>query len=256
MAVIINPRGAGGAGKTRLARRVMAEYGWGWGGQVEPIRHGRRERPIGYRIAHPHGGRTLAVIGHYEMVCGGCDTIRATDGGMDTVFRLAGTWASAGHDVLLEGLLLSGESLRSAALAEAHDLHVLRLGTPLDRCVRNLVARRHARRDTWPHIVRSVAALDAAVEEACRTLQRGAARVEVLGFDDALRRARELLGLELHGLGQAEAAGERLAPATADPAPTPRRTARCGKPPASILAPARSAGAAAAMLPGQAQAGR
>ena len=39
--------------------------------------------------------------------------------------------------------------------------------------------------------------------------RRSAARVEVLGFDDALRRARQLLGL-----GQAEAAGERPAPAT------------------------------------------
>src|SRR5947209_20600860 len=63
--------------------------------------------------------------------------------------------AGSGHAVLMEGLLLSGEYDRSAALAEAHQLHVLRLDTSLERCVRNLIARRHARRDTWPLIART-----------------------------------------------------------------------------------------------------
>jgi len=195
MGLVVNPRGAGGAGKTALARQVMAEYGWPQDGRVTPIRHGRHERPIGYRLVHPHGGRPLAVLGHYEATCGGCDTIRLSDGGLDGVFRLADAFASAGHDVLLEGLRLSGEHRRSAALAEAHAVHVLRLDTPLERCVRNLVARRRARRSTWPRIAGAVAAMDREVEEACRRLQESGAGIEVLGFDAALRRARNLLGL-------------------------------------------------------------
>jgi hypothetical protein len=182
MGVIVNPRGTSGAGKTEFARRIMAAYGWPGEGRAEPIRRDGRERPIGYRLLHPGTGRPLAVLGHYEATSGGCDTIRALDGGPGEAFRLADAWASAGHDVLLEGLALSREHLRSAALAEAHPLHVLRLATPLDRCARNLIAR-------------TAALLDAEIEEACGWLRRSRASMEVLDFDDALRRARYLLGL-------------------------------------------------------------
>lgn len=191
--VIVNPRGAGGAGKTELVRRIMADYGRGRDGRAEPIRHARPERPVGYRFTHPHGGPPVVVLGHYESTSGGCDTIRLTDGGMDEVFRLADAWATAGYDVVLEGLLLSTEHTRSAALAELHELHVLRLTTPIERCVGNLITRRRARRDTWPLIARTAAVLDDEVNEACLRLRRSAASVEVCGFEQALRRARELL---------------------------------------------------------------
>jgi len=97
--------------------------------------------------------------------------------------------------VLLEGSSLSREHRLSAALAEAHEVHVLRLTTPLDRCVRNVVTRQRARRDARPRIARVTTALDAEVGEACERLRRSRAGVEVLRFDDALRRVRHLLGL-------------------------------------------------------------
>jgi len=194
MGVIVNPRGTSGSGKTELVRRLLSDYGWDGGGRVEPIRRAGRARPMGYRLRHPRGGRPLLVLGHYEATCGGCDTIRATDGGMGETFRLAAEHASGGHDVLLEGLLLSAEHRLSTDLARAHELHVLRLSTPLDRCIRNVVARRRAGRGTWASIARA-AAHQAAIEEACRRL-RPHAVVEVVGFDAGLRRARELLGLE------------------------------------------------------------
>jgi hypothetical protein len=149
MGVIINPRGTSGSGKTELVRRIMANYGWGSGSRVEPARRQGRERPIAYRLRHPLGGRPLVLLGHYEATSGGCDTIRAKDGGLDEAFRLAGEYAASGHDVLLEGLLLSGEHLRSAALAKVHELYVLRLNTPLDRCIRNVIARQRAGRRNW-----------------------------------------------------------------------------------------------------------
>jgi predicted kinase len=195
MGVIVNPRGTSGSGKTELARRLLADYGWGRDGRAEPIRRTGRARPLGYRLRHPRGGRPLAVLGHYEATSGGCDTIRATDGGMDEAFRLADEYASTGHGVLLEGLVLSGEHTRSAALAKANQLHVLRLSTPLDRCIRNVIARQRAGRRNWASIVRTATMQQANIEEACRQL-RPHASVELLDFGGALLRARELLGLE------------------------------------------------------------
>ena len=187
MSVIVNPRGTSGSGKTELVRRVLSDYGWGKGGQVEPVYREGRARPIAYQLRHPLGGRPLAVLGHYEATA-------VVDGGMDEAFRLVGEYASGGYDVLFEGLLLSGEHRRSAALAEAHELHVLCLSAPLDRCIRNVIARRRAGRHTWASITRTATMQQANIEEACRRLQP-CANVEAVGFDDALLRARKLLGL-------------------------------------------------------------
>ena len=88
--MVIKPRGTSGSGKTELVRRLLADYGWGKDGRAEPVRREGRAQPIAYRLRHPLGGRPLAVLGHREATSGGCDTIRAADGGMDEAFRLAG----------------------------------------------------------------------------------------------------------------------------------------------------------------------
>lgn len=165
-------------------------YGGEWSGQSEPIYCNGRERPICYRLRHPLGGRPLMVLGHYEVTCGGCDTI----GDLDQVFRLATDYACSGHDVLLEGWAVSREYQRSAVLAARHRLHILRLSTPLDQCIRNVIARRHARRDARPLIAKNVAMHDRSIDEACAKLQQ-CAEVEVLSFEDALWRALDLLGV-------------------------------------------------------------
>ena len=90
--------------------------------------------------------------------CGGCDTAPARDGGLGEVFRLAGALAAGGHDVLLEGLFLSGDHQRSAELAGRHPLHVLLLDTPVERCARNLVARRRVGRRALRPLVAVVVA--------------------------------------------------------------------------------------------------
>jgi hypothetical protein len=163
-------------------------------GGLEPLYRAGRSRPLGYRLQHPLGGRPLAVVGHYEVTSGGCDTIRAADGGLEEVMRRAAEYAATGHDVLIEGQRLSREYDRSAALARSHRLHVLRLTTPLERCARNLVWRRRARRDIWPAVARTVAVEHEIVAEACARLGPYAT-VEALGFDDALARAQDLLGI-------------------------------------------------------------
>jgi hypothetical protein len=200
MGVIINPRGASGSGKTELVRRVLAQYGWrrsaGFEGAtgLEPVYRAGRSRPVGYRLRHPLGGRPLAVVGHYEVTSGGCDTIRAADGGLEEIMRRAAEYAALGHDVLIEGQRLSRDYQRSAELARSHRLHILRLTTRLDQCARNLVWRRRARRDTWPSIAGTVAVEHDMVAAACDRLRQDAT-VEALGFDDALARAQDLLGI-------------------------------------------------------------
>lgn len=189
MGLVLNPRGAGGAGKTELVRRVMASYP-----AAEPIHRAGRAQPILYRLAHPAGGRPLVVLGHYERRSGGCDTVTLRDGGMAEVFRLAGEFASGGDDVLLEGLRLSEDHAFSAALAASHDLYVLRLATPPETCARNLLCRRRARAAARPAFAAAAALQHRRIEEACARLG-GRATVEHLGFDDALRRARALLAL-------------------------------------------------------------
>jgi hypothetical protein len=204
MGLIINPRGTSGSGKTELVRRILAQYGWQrsaeseGAGDLEPIWRAGRRRPLGYRLEHPLGGRPLAVLGHYEVTSGGCDTIRAADGGLDEIMRRAADYAATGHDVLIEGQLLSSEYERSAELARSHRLHVLRLTTPPEQCARNLVWRRRARRDTWPSVAGIVADEHELVAEACARLGQHAT-VEALGFDDAFARAKDLLGVRQRG---------------------------------------------------------
>ena len=105
----------------------------------------------------------------------------------------AAEYGSDGNDVLVEGLRLSSEIDQSIELARSHDLHILRLSTPLEQCVRNLVSRRRARRDAVPAIVLITGLGYRNVEEACERLAPHVS-VEVLAFDDALARAQNLLG--------------------------------------------------------------
>lgn len=194
MGLVINPRGPAGSGKTELVRRILAECMGPAGRRAEPLHREGRSRPIGYRLAHPFGGRPLVVLGAYDGTCGGCDTIGLRDGGLDGVFGFAGACSAAGCDVLLEGLVLSGEHRLSARFAEAHRLHILRLDTPVERSVGNLIRRRRAGWAEQPRMVRKVMAEHASVAAACARLAP-VATVETLPFDEALHRARILLGL-------------------------------------------------------------
>ena len=200
MAVIINPRGAGGSGKTEFVRRIMRELGWRSGSHlqppqtIEPLYRENRARPIGYALARPSGGPALVVLGHYEGTCGGCDTISNRDGGMEEVFRLARTYASSGSDVLMEGLCLSMEHSRSAALAQEHRLHVLRLSTPPGQCAANLISRRRGGAHAREALTHQALSLDSEIDRACNVL-RSCSQVEVLRFEEAIGRAKGLLGL-------------------------------------------------------------
>lgn len=137
--VIINVRGTSGSGKSTLVRKVTAEYA-----ARTIFKEPDRERPIGYIYSRPEG-RNLAVIGHYETDCGGCDTIT----NMDRIFELVRESAEANLDVLFEGLLISADANRCTALWQwaqerGIPMLVLALDTPLDLCLASVNGRREA----------------------------------------------------------------------------------------------------------------
>lgn len=97
-----------------------------------------RRRPIGY-ILSKTGHRDLAVIGHYETPCGGCDTIPK----MEHIFELVRQSHAAGMDVVFEGLLISADSKRTLLLYEDElPLTVVALTTPIEICLAGINDRR------------------------------------------------------------------------------------------------------------------
>jgi phosphoglycolate phosphatase-like HAD superfamily hydrolase len=145
--VIINIRGTSGSGKTHLVRQIMAEYPTKLRHKVEG-----RKQPIGYVMAHPER-RSLAIIGHYETACGGCDTIAK----METIFELVKESASRGMDVIFEGLLISADvnrhvDLHQWAQENGQELEVVALTTELQECLDSVNARRKARNPDLPPV--------------------------------------------------------------------------------------------------------
>ena len=121
----------------------------------DPVPHytANRRRPLYYLLPRFARGVAptpkLAVMGHYEAPCGGCDTIPKMDTVFDNVLRLH----YRGWDVLYEGLLISAEVKRTLALEEATrtlrerktSLLVVALTTPLEQCLEGINTRRRIR---------------------------------------------------------------------------------------------------------------
>ncbi len=105
--MIINIRGTSGSGKSTLVRQIMDLYG-----KREPIYRPNKKRPRGYICFHPDIKRSLHVIGHYEILCGGADTISSLVEQFERIQRAH----EGGYDVLCEGLFMSGESTKMLEL--------------------------------------------------------------------------------------------------------------------------------------------
>jgi hypothetical protein len=196
MGLIVNPRGIAGSGKTELVRRILGAFGRSPEALAAPDAPAAPRRLV-HRLQHPSGGRPLAVIGAYghRRAGSGIDGVRAREGGLAEAIRLAGQAAEEGHDVLLEGLALSWDHRLSAALARVHRLHVIRVATPREASVANLLARRRSGRAALAHALASAIAQEEVLDEALARLAP-VARVETLGFDDALLRILALLRVD------------------------------------------------------------
>ena len=140
--MIVNLRGTSGSGKTTALRTLMA--------RAEACGHTRqaylssvdqkKPKPLGYAFV---GTPPLYVLGSYETVCGGCDTLKT----QDQVCGLVRHFAPYGH-VVFEGLLISHLYSRYEALNHelaAHGYVWAFLDTPLELCLARVQQRRDAR---------------------------------------------------------------------------------------------------------------
>lgn len=142
--MIINIRGTSGSGKSTIVRNIMAQYET----RLRVMRKDRKQ-PFGYICNRAGEGRSLAVIGHYETACGGCDTINK----MDDIFAAVRISATAGHDVLFEGLLIAADVNRVFQLRNVGDeLKVYGLTTDIDTCIASVNERRQARNPDLPPV--------------------------------------------------------------------------------------------------------
>lgn len=123
--MIIQIRGTSGSGKSTVMRQVMKELGT-W----MPCYLPGRKQPFYYHLDN------MAVLGHYESPCGGCDTI----GSAGVVYRETMAMLQIGVEIVLtEGLLLSEDVKWSSQLP---DLRVLYLTTSLETCLSQIKDRR------------------------------------------------------------------------------------------------------------------
>lgn len=191
MPTIYNIRGTSGSGKTHLVRRVMELYDR----RVAYRREGRKQ-PIGYTY-HREDGPALAIVGHYETTCGGCDTIPK----MEDIFELVKDSATAGHDVIFEGLLISADVNRTQELERwAQErgvrMEVIALSTPLQECLDSVNARRRARNPDLPPVKeKNTASKFNGVKKSLERLRQAGVEAYELTRDEAFAHIRRGLGL-------------------------------------------------------------
>lgn len=152
--MIIQLRGTSGSGKSTLARRIMELYtGTRLRIKGEPVPGKPRKQPVGYLNARANPSidaalqvffkPSLFVPGHYETACGGADTITQ----IEYTFGLVRGAVTAGHDVLFEGLLLSADVNKVAALTDLNvPMHAIILNIPLEECLDSVNQRRRAKK--------------------------------------------------------------------------------------------------------------
>lgn len=141
--MIIQIRGTSGSGKSTLVRKVMSLYP----GLPETLFMPKRRKPAAYLFNQdliPGVARMpkLAVMGHYESECGGCDTFKT----FDQCFEVVKRCHNSGYHVLMEGVLLYCETKRTLELPR-DQLLVIGLDTPIDQCVAGIEARRARKSD-------------------------------------------------------------------------------------------------------------
>jgi len=177
--MIIQVRGTSGSGKSTLVKNVLAVAH-----RRTPFKEEGRRQPIGY-LASYEVGPTIAIPGHYETACGGCDTVPSMDKVFDLVVKSA-AMPGVTH-VLFEGLLASEEVRRTVELHKAFpgQLRVLQLTTEVEDCLASIRARREARGDARPLKEGNTRNRVAVIDRACVRLREAGVAVIRADRDDA-----------------------------------------------------------------------
>jgi len=192
--MIIQVRGTSGSGKSTIVRNILELFPQE---NVKPIMKPGRKRPIAYRCKHPNASPDVAIIGHYETKCGGCDTISTPGQSYPIIFELIKRNAKEGRNVLFEGLLISGDVKWGSTLRDL-DFRIIELNTSLEECLESINGRRKLRLgDKYTPVN------PANTEAKYKLISRGNKRlmeefdipVEVMSRSEAMARVRDLLNV-------------------------------------------------------------
>lgn len=194
--MLIQIRGTSGSGKSTLVKRIMELY-------KQPPRKVYREgrkQPLYYRFTHPLAlVPELAVIGHYEAKCGGCDTISIPGLSYPIIFDTIRRNCEAGRDVLFEGLLISGDMKWTQSLKDLFPL-IIELDVPIEECLDSVNARRRVRlekagKEFTPVHPANTIAKHRLIEKCSDKLREFGIIVEKHKREEAFLRVRELLNV-------------------------------------------------------------
>ena len=184
----INVRGTSGSGKSELVRQLMQHFP-----VKKPHKIKYRKQPIGYTLERPDGD-PLYVVGHYEELCGGCDTII----GLDAIYdEIEAAILDLEMDVIFEGLIVCSDVERCISLKNIADLLVIELDMLLDDCLYNIETRRFIRGNNKPvNPKHTVAKMDQLVPQRKKFLNAGV-DFRLLDFKWAIADVREFLNLKV-----------------------------------------------------------
>lgn len=138
--MIVQIRGTSGSGKTTAMKEIMEQVGT-W----KPIMVEGRRRPLYYRDKKLNA----VVLGHYEIDCGGCDTIGSAP-------RVYNVLCDLKYNVALSEGLLWGEDVKwTLELRDAgQEIRSFFLITDPEECLRRVVKRQAGRKPADPVRVR------------------------------------------------------------------------------------------------------
>lgn len=135
--------GSSGSGKSTAARRIIEQYS-SRSRVYSKARQSKVSRPICYLLrggrsaVDGHPLRPAVIPGHYDVDCGGCDTLQ-----VEEVFDITQQSLAAGYDVILEGLILSSLVGRVLKMhEEGVPVMMAAMNTPIQECIENINKRR------------------------------------------------------------------------------------------------------------------
>lgn len=185
---IVNIRGTSGSGKSTLVRKVMELYP----DRTEVLVPGRKQ-PMMYVMRSERAPRPLAVLGHYNTACGGCDTIKTPD----QVYEYLRASVGVGQDVLYEGIMVQDDVRRCAEVSSSLEpVNVIWLSTDIEECLRGVRSRREARGDNRPLNEKNTRSRARSLEGIVRRLVAARVPVEKLDREAAFQRCCDLFGVQ------------------------------------------------------------
>jgi hypothetical protein len=154
-----------------------------------------RKQPFGYLMtmrddAPPEDYPPLWIPGHYEIACGGCDTIQK----VDDVYASVRHFASVYH-VLFEGIMVQDDVKRAIEVNKLFPMLVIALTTPIEECIKGIQARRDARGDERPLDPKNTVSRAERVKRNAKRLRDGGVEVIETDRETALKVVLERLGL-------------------------------------------------------------